>query len=93
MIVSAQSPDNVAMKIIVENCLDCHSGTKPKGGLDLSTRENLIKGGDNGPGIEINNLSKGQMQEALDERRMPPKKPLDKTSSAHLGECDFFDIR
>ncbi len=45
MIVSAQSPDNVAMKIIVENCLDCHSGTKPKGGLDLSTRENLIKRG------------------------------------------------
>ena len=84
MIVSAQSPDDVAMKIIVENCLDCHSGTKPKGGLDLSTRENLLKGGDNGPGIEINDLLKGQMHEALVERRMPPKKPLDKTSSAHL---------
>jgi len=84
MIVLAESPDDVAMKIIVENCLDCHSGTKPKGGLDLSTRENLLKGGDNGPGIEINDLLKGQMQEALDESRMPPKKPLDKTSSALL---------
>ena len=45
MVVFAQSPDDVAMKIIVENCLDCHSGAKPKGGLDLSTRENLLKGG------------------------------------------------
>ena len=84
MVVFAQSPDDVAMKIIVENCLDCHSGAKPKGGLNLSTRENLLKGGDNGPGIEINNFLKGQMKDVLDENRMPPKKPLDKTSSAHL---------
>jgi hypothetical protein len=84
MVVFAQSPNDVAMKIIVENCLDCHSGAKPKGGLDLSTRENLLKGGDNGPGIEINNFLKGQMKDVLDENRMPPKKPLDKTNSAHL---------
>ena len=86
MIVLAESPDNVAMKIIVENCLDCHSGTKPKGGLDLSTRENLLKGGDNGPGIEINNFFKGQMKVVLDESRMPPKKPLDKKLAAHLKD-------
>ncbi len=84
MVVIAQTPDDLAIKIIVENCLDCHSGAKPKGGLDLSTRENLIKGGDNGPGIEINNLLKGQLNEVLDEGRMPPKKPLDKKSSIHL---------
>ncbi|RLS21577.1 MAG: DUF1549 domain-containing protein, partial [Planctomycetota bacterium] len=84
MVVFAQSPDDVAMKIIVENCLDCHSGAKPKGGLDLSTRENLLKGGDNGPGIEINNFLKGQMKDVLDESRMPPKKPLDTINAAHL---------
>ena len=84
MVVFAQSPDDVAMKIIVENCLDCHSGAKPKGGLDLSTRENLLKGGDNGPGIEINNFLKGQMKDVLDENRMPPKKPLDKKNADHL---------
>ena len=84
MVVFAQSPDDVAMKIIVENCLDCHSGAKPKGGLDLSTRENLLKGGDNGPGIEINNFLKGQMKDVLDESRMPPKKPLDTINAVHL---------
>jgi len=84
VVVFAQTQDDLAIKIIVENCLECHSGAKPKGGLDLSTRENLFKGGDNGPGVEINNLLKGQIQEVLDEGRMPPKKTLDKKSSTHL---------
>ena len=84
VVIFAQSQDDLAMKIIVENCLDCHSGAKPKGGLDLSTRENLLKGGDNGPGIEINNMLKGEMQDVLNEGRMPPKKTLDKKSSTHL---------
>ncbi|NBR05527.1 MAG: DUF1553 domain-containing protein [Planctomycetes bacterium] len=84
MAVLAESPNQIAMNIIIENCLDCHSGNKPKGGLDLSTRENLFKGGDSGPSIETNNSSKGLIQEVLEEGRMPPKKPLDKKHVAYL---------
>ena len=33
--------------ILEKNCLSCHGEHKPKGGLQLTTRENAIKGGDN----------------------------------------------
>lgn len=34
--------------ILVGQCLKCHGGEKTKGGLDLATREGLLKGGENG---------------------------------------------
>ncbi|NUN98706.1 MAG: DUF1553 domain-containing protein [Candidatus Omnitrophica bacterium] len=32
-------------------CLSCHGGSGAKGGLDLSTRERLLAGGDSGPSV------------------------------------------
>jgi mono/diheme cytochrome c family protein len=32
-----------------QHCLACHSGETPKGGLSLTTREGLLRGGDEGP--------------------------------------------
>ncbi|MBW3539621.1 MAG: DUF1553 domain-containing protein [Planctomycetes bacterium] len=37
--------------ILEERCLRCHSGAQPKGGLDLSTRQNALAGGDSGPAV------------------------------------------
>jgi Protein of unknown function (DUF1553)/Protein of unknown function (DUF1549)/Planctomycete cytochrome C len=34
--------------LIVERCQKCHSSTKSKGGLDLSSKAGFLKGGDNG---------------------------------------------
>ena len=36
--------------LLVQNCLKCHGGEKTKGEFDLSTREGLLKGGEQGPG-------------------------------------------
>ncbi len=83
IVAIAQSKDDIATRIILENCIDCHSGSKPKGGLDLTTRDKLLIGGDNGPGLGENNKN-GQLLEVLKDGRMPPKKPLDKTSTMHL---------
>jgi len=37
--------------VLVKSCLACHGGEKTKGGLDLATREDLLKGGTEGPAI------------------------------------------
>jgi hypothetical protein len=34
--------------VLVERCLKCHGGEKTRSGLDVSTRESLLKGGDKG---------------------------------------------
>ena len=54
--ISAMAADKVdfakEVKPILEKyCLSCHGQEKPKGALRLTTKENSIKGGDNGPAL------------------------------------------
>jgi mono/diheme cytochrome c family protein len=37
--------------LLVEHCLKCHGGEKTENGLDLATREGLLRGGKSGPAI------------------------------------------
>src|SRR6476661_3800003 len=56
---SASSPKQSADELFVKEirplfekqCLTCHSGAKPQSGLDLSTRDGILKGGSRGPAI------------------------------------------
>ncbi len=41
--------------ILLEQCLFCHGGTKTEGGLDLVTREGLLRGGSGGAVITVYN--------------------------------------
>ena len=34
-----------------KNCFKCHGGVKQKGGLDLRSLQNILKGGESGPAI------------------------------------------
>ena len=60
-------------------CLECH-GTKHEGGLDLTTRTSLLKGGDRGPAVVPGNpgdsLLLAAVQRKHDDLQMPPSKPL-----------------
>lgn len=40
-----------AMEVLAENCLTCHTPTRHKGDLILSTREAALKGGKHGPAV------------------------------------------
>src|SRR5262249_54626251 len=40
--------DEKVAPLLSVRCLDCHSGSKPKGGLDLSRRRSAMEGGDQG---------------------------------------------
>src|ERR1700727_270666 len=37
--------------ILAHNCFSCHANGKRKGGLEIISRETLLKGGKNGPAV------------------------------------------
>src|SRR4051794_30063178 len=47
--------ESQVLPILEAHCYSCHGGgdKKVKSGFNLSTREGLIKGGENGPGISL----------------------------------------
>jgi mono/diheme cytochrome c family protein len=63
--------------IIAENCASCHTKDQRKGALSLDSRENLLKGGDSGPGAIEGNSAESlliKLVAGMDtERVMPPK--------------------
>ncbi|MFO0950257.1 MAG: PSD1 and planctomycete cytochrome C domain-containing protein [Isosphaeraceae bacterium] len=61
--------------LLVGRCLDCHSGEKPSGGLDLTTRDGLLKGSETGPVVEPGDAAASTLVDVVTEGLMPPKKP------------------
>jgi hypothetical protein len=56
---------------LVRQCLACHNGSVRKGGLDLSTREALLRGGDSGPAIELGNAKDSLLYRAITHEQEP----------------------
>jgi mono/diheme cytochrome c family protein len=63
--------------LLQETCFRCHGGEKTRAGLDLSTRESLLKGGENGPvvGGRSSTSKLYRLAAHLDDPHMPPKSP------------------
>src|SRR5262245_50660594 len=60
---------------LTQCCLKCHGGEKTRGGLDMASRETLLKGGDNGRVIEPGQGKASKLVRlaaGLDEPHMPP---------------------
>lgn len=73
------------IKPILENsCLKCHSGDKPKHGLRLDTRANVLKGSKDGEIVTVGKSGDSRLFELValgkdEEGRMPPEgEPLTK---------------
>jgi hypothetical protein len=84
--LGAQSPldfDRDVAPILADRCLDCHSGVKPKGGLDLS-RKATVFAGKNGPAIVATKPDDSSLWQRVDAGEMPPKKPLPASEKAIL---------
>jgi hypothetical protein len=56
---------------LVRQCLACHNDSVRKGGLDLSTREALLRGGDSGPAIELGNAKDSLLYKAITHEQEP----------------------
>ncbi len=64
-----------AVKPILEaSCVRCHSGPEPKGNLRLTSREEILKGGDSGPAIDLKAPEDSPLISAVryDGFEMPP---------------------
>ena len=75
---SLQFYDDVISKILDDKCIQCHNATKIKGGLSLTSKEMLLKGGKNGKIVHINDaLNSSLYTNALlpleDDLHMPPE--------------------
>jgi cytochrome c553 len=76
--------------ILVARCAECHGSTgKIKGGLSLTSRESLLKGGETGPAAVPGKPGESAIVAAiryLDDPRMPPKAKLPDSEIAVLTE-------
>jgi len=75
--------------VLLDRCVKCHGGEKTRGGLDLTSREALLKGGDNGPVIVPHQAKASRLYQLaahLDKPHMPPKgDKLSAQQTAHLA--------
>jgi hypothetical protein len=67
------------LPILAHNCFECHAHGKKKGGLDLSSREMLLRGGKNGSAIVVGKSGSSRLVQLVeskdDDERMPSEKP------------------
>ena len=73
--------------ILEARCVKCHGGEKVRGGLRLTTREHVLKGGTNGPVFSPEKPNDSKILRAinyLDGLEMPPKEKLSAKELATL---------
>ncbi|MCB9951087.1 MAG: PSD1 domain-containing protein [Planctomycetaceae bacterium] len=68
--------------VLVQHCYGCHGNGKDKGGLNIYTREALLKGGESGAAVNFDDISASPLIEAINyaSYEMPPsgKMPVER---------------
>jgi Protein of unknown function (DUF1553)/Protein of unknown function (DUF1549)/Planctomycete cytochrome C len=73
--------------ILAEKCHQCHGSGKVRGGLHLTGREQMLKGGDSGPAVVPGKPERSLLVRAIEyqgELKMPPKGKLSDAQIARL---------
>ena len=76
-----------AMVLLKANCFSCHNPDKEKGGLDLTSREAILTGGDNGKVLQPGKAAASRLVQTLQpgaDPHMPPKDQLSPRAIAAL---------
>ncbi|VTR97774.1 PSD1 and planctomycete cytochrome C domain-containing protein [Tuwongella immobilis] len=71
--------ENKIRPLLLTHCQSCHAGDKIKAGLDLTSRANLLRGGDSGPAIVPHKPDMSLLVQVLTytgDVQMPPKGKL-----------------
>jgi mono/diheme cytochrome c family protein len=58
--------------ILKAKCVRCHGTEKTRGGLDLSTRDALFRGGDSGPVVVAHRPEESRLFDLVHKKEMPP---------------------
>src|ERR1700677_4593876 len=59
------------MKLLEMHCVQCHDPKKQRGGWDLSTREHLLKGSDQGPAVVPGHAGKSRLMQLVRHLEKP----------------------
>ena len=73
--------------LLIEHCLKCHGPDKQEGGLNLATREKILKGGDSGAAMVADKPAESLLitaVEYLSDPKMPPSGKLPAEKIEHL---------
>lgn len=62
--------------LLEAKCIRCHSGSTPKGDLNLTTAKGLSQGGSNGAVIESKKAVSSLLYQMVHQQKMPPKEKL-----------------
>ncbi len=76
---AVEPPAAEAMRVLKSNCFSCHNDQKKKGGLVMTSREALLKGGDSGAALKPGKPEDSALLSSLAaeaDPHMPPKKQL-----------------
>ena len=68
------------LPIMFLRCTACHGPAREDGGLNLSSREAMLKGGKSGPALVAGKPDQSLIVQKLRSGEMPPKKGLDEVS-------------
>src|SRR5262245_4606295 len=69
--------DQVVAPLLIDRCIDCHSGGKPKGKLDLTKKASAAR-------VLARDLKDSELWQRVEAGDMPPKKPLPPKEKAIL---------
>jgi len=73
---AAADIETAAVELISENCLACHDGKTKTAGLDLTSRESALEGGQNGPSLVPGDPEKSLLFQRVAAGEMPLGDPL-----------------
>ena len=74
--------DSEIAPILTTRCLECHSGPDPEQGLDLSSHQSAMKGGQGGLALVAHDLENSLLWRQLESDEMPPENPLSESEKA-----------
>jgi hypothetical protein len=60
------------LPILTRQCLACHGGLRKRGGLDLRTPADMLRGGDSGPAVKPGDLQASPLWRKVQADKMPP---------------------
>src|SRR5882672_8112344 len=69
--------DSVIAPLLIDRCIDCHSGAKPKGKLDLTRKSSAAR-------VLAKDVKESVLWQRVEAGEMPPKKPLSDKEKALL---------
>ncbi len=78
--------DRQIAPLLAHRCLSCHGGGEIKGGLDLRSASDAMKGGESGTVLAAGRPEESLLWQHVESNTMPPKKPLPDSEKLLLRE-------